>query len=361
MPTVIFEKSRAMSLNIFRRITKIDARRALFSAPAAPWLAPPGGQRGNGRIILDPHLGRLAEGPGSNEYGSGGDLSVPFHAYRPGRHGGICRRSQPSLQRLSVRPVPAPRIPTQRHRRASFTRYSRRDCRAAAGRQNVWMVGGLLPADGLSRPLGHQDFHPLYQEASRLGCMLAVHAQNSLRNNDLFLWRHEAATLAHVWPQMRQFTNLMFSGVVGKLPDLRLAFLEAGCGWVPYLLSKMEPRMADLVRPSKLIERGQVYFQCGEEMTTKTPGGSLFILGVRFSSRRHRGHEQGRQGVCRTRRYSRRSEAQDQLRQSQSALSPLKQCSLQNRDDLHLEQHLAAQVRFQGVTRRAVVFIGKHF
>jgi predicted TIM-barrel fold metal-dependent hydrolase len=125
-----------------------------------------------------------------------------------------------------------------------------------------------LPADGLSRPLGHQDFHPLYQEASRLGCMLAVHAQNSLRNNDLFLWRHEAATLAHVWPQMRQFTNLMFSGVVGKLPDLRLAFLEAGCGWVPYLLSKMEPRMADLVRPSKLIERGQVYFQCGEEMTT---------------------------------------------------------------------------------------------
>jgi predicted TIM-barrel fold metal-dependent hydrolase len=140
------------------------------------------------------------------------------------------------------------------------------------------MVGGLLPADGLTRPLGHQDFHPLYEEASRLGCMLAVHAQNSLRNNDLFLWRHEAATLAHVWPQMRQFTNLMFSGVLGKLPDLRVAFLEAGCGWVPYLMSKMEPRMGDLVRPSKLIERGQVYFQCGEEMTT---GRDLELLGDR--------------------------------------------------------------------------------
>jgi predicted TIM-barrel fold metal-dependent hydrolase len=130
------------------------------------------------------------------------------------------------------------------------------------------MVGGLLPADGLSRPLGHPDFHPLYEEANRLGCMLAVHSQNSLRNNDLFMWRDEAATLAHVWPQMRQFTNLMFSGVLGTYSDLRIAFLEAGCGWVPYLISKMEGRMGESVRPSKLIERGQIYFQCGEEMTT---------------------------------------------------------------------------------------------
>ena len=130
------------------------------------------------------------------------------------------------------------------------------------------MVGGLLPADGLPRPLGHPDFRPLYEQANRLGCMMAVHSQNSLRNNDLFIWRDEAATLAHVWPQMRQFTNLMFSGVLGKFPDLKIAFLEAGCGWVPYLMSKMEPRMGELLRPSKLIERGQIYFQCGEEMTT---------------------------------------------------------------------------------------------
>jgi predicted TIM-barrel fold metal-dependent hydrolase len=52
------------------------------------------------------------------------------------------------------------------------------------------------------------------------------------------------------------------------LPDLKIAFLEAGCGWVPYLMSKMEARMGENVRPSKLIERGQIYFQCGEEMTT---------------------------------------------------------------------------------------------
>lgn len=131
------------------------------------------------------------------------------------------------------------------------------------------MVGGILPADGLPRPLGHSEFHPIYEEADRLGCMLAVHSQNSLRNNDIFLWKDEAATLAHVWPQMRQFTNLMFSGVLARLPNLRIAFLEAGCGWVPYLISKMEPRIKETERPSKLIARGQIYFQCGEELTTR--------------------------------------------------------------------------------------------
>jgi len=134
---------------------------------------------------------------------------------------------------------------------------------------NYAMVGAVLPADGLPRPLGHPEFYPIYEEANRLGCMLAVHSQNSLRNNDLFMWRGEAATLAHVWPQMRQFTNLMFSGVLDRLPNLKIAFLEAGCGWVPYLMSKMGSRMGEAPTPAKLIERGQIYFQCGEEMTTR--------------------------------------------------------------------------------------------
>jgi predicted TIM-barrel fold metal-dependent hydrolase len=162
-------------------------------------------------------------------------------------------RHDPRLKGIAVLPLQEPAAATAELRRAV---------------KEYGMVGGLLPADGLPRPLGHPEFHSVYEEASRLGCMLAVHSQNSLRNNDLFMWRHEAATLAHVWPQMRQFTNLMFSGVLEKLPDLRIAFLEAGCGWVPYLISKMEARMGELTRPSKLIERGQIYFQCGEELTT---------------------------------------------------------------------------------------------
>jgi uncharacterized protein len=86
---------------------------------------------------------------------------------------------------------------------------------------------------------------------------------------------NEVATLAHVIPQMRQFTNIIFSGVMNKLKKLRLGFLEAGCGWAPFLISKIEERLERVspnerpVLPSELLARKQFFFQCGEESTTK--------------------------------------------------------------------------------------------
>jgi predicted TIM-barrel fold metal-dependent hydrolase len=86
---------------------------------------------------------------------------------------------------------------------------------------------------------------------------------------------NEVATLAHVIPQMRQFTNIVFSGLMNTLKKLRLGFLEAGCGWVPFLISKIEERLERVspderpVLPSELLARKQFFFQCGEENTTQ--------------------------------------------------------------------------------------------
>lgn len=137
------------------------------------------------------------------------------------------------------------------------------------------MVGGILPAEGLPLPLGHPLYRPLFQEADRLGCALSVHSCTSLRDNDRFLQPNEVAALAHVIPQMRQFTDIMFSGLMNKLKKLRLGFLEAGCGWAPYLISKIEERLERVppkerpVLPSELLKRKQIFFQCGEEMTVR--------------------------------------------------------------------------------------------
>jgi hypothetical protein len=137
------------------------------------------------------------------------------------------------------------------------------------------MVGGILPAEGLTLPLGHRQYWPVFQEADRLDAALSVHSCTSLRDNDRFLQPNEVAALAHVIPQMRQFTNIMFSGLLNKLKNLRLGFLEAGCGWVPYLISKIEERLERVpprerpVLPSELLARKRLFFQCGEEMTTQ--------------------------------------------------------------------------------------------
>jgi len=137
------------------------------------------------------------------------------------------------------------------------------------------MVGGILPADGLQAPLGHKQYWPVYREADKLGCVLSVHSCNSLRDNDRYLVPNEAAALTHVIPQMRQFTNIMFSGVMNRLRKLRLGFLEAGSGWTAYLIDKIEDRLRRVppaqrpALPSELLARKQLYFQCGEESTTK--------------------------------------------------------------------------------------------
>jgi hypothetical protein len=137
------------------------------------------------------------------------------------------------------------------------------------------MLGGILPAEGLPLALGHRQYWPVFREADQLGCALSIHSCNSLRDNDRYLVPNEAATLTHVIPQMRQFTNIIFSGLMNPLKRLRLGFLEAGCGWVPFLMSKIEERLARVapkerpVLPSELLARKQLYFQCGEEITTK--------------------------------------------------------------------------------------------
>jgi uncharacterized protein len=137
------------------------------------------------------------------------------------------------------------------------------------------MVGGILPAEGLPLPLGHALYRPIFVEADHLGCALSVHSCTSLRDNDRFLQPNEVATLAHVIPQMRQFTNIVFAGVMNKLKKLRLGFLEAGCGWAPFLISKIEERLERVTPserprlPSELLARKQFFFQCGEENTTK--------------------------------------------------------------------------------------------
>jgi len=99
---------------------------------------------------------------------------------------------------------------------------------------NYGMLGGILPAEGLPLPLGHRQYWPVFHAADKLGCTLSIHSCNSLRDNDRYLVPNEAATLTHVIPQMRQFTSLMFSGVLTRLADFRLG--EIGASPAPFVM-----------------------------------------------------------------------------------------------------------------------------
>src|SRR5438552_17640546 len=109
--------------------------------------------------------------------------------------------------------------------------------------RELGFVGAMLPAVGLRKPLGHGDFWPIYAEAERLGLMVGVHATVGGPHffaADLFDRFVEVHTLSHPFAQMIQMTSLAFQGVFEAFPRLKVAFLEAGCTWVPYWLGRMD-------------------------------------------------------------------------------------------------------------------------
>jgi predicted TIM-barrel fold metal-dependent hydrolase len=134
------------------------------------------------------------------------------------------------------------------------------------------LSGGMLAADG-PHLLGDARFAPIYETAERLGVMLGVHASGSHLGGggvELFPRFIQAHTCSHPFGQMRQLTSIVLEGVPERFPRLRLAFLEAGCGWVPYWMERMDDEYARRAaeapalrrRPSEYVRGGTLYFAC---------------------------------------------------------------------------------------------------
>ena len=112
--------------------------------------------------------------------------------------------------------------------------------------RQLGFVGGMLAADG-SHLLGDARFVPVYEEAQGLDVMLAVHASGSHLGGagvELFPRFIQAHTVSHPFGQMRQLTSIILEGIPERFPRLRLAFLEAGSGWVPYWMERMDDEYA---------------------------------------------------------------------------------------------------------------------
>ena len=145
--------------------------------------------------------------------------------------------------------------------------------------RELGMRGALLPAATvMGKAFGHRDFDPLYEEAERLDVALAFHGAPSRGFGfdffDAFIKIH---TLEHPFAILVQFTSLMFDGVFERFPNLRVAFLECGAGWVPYMMDRMDDefekrgkRWCPFLRrkPSEYIREGNVYFSCEVEERT---------------------------------------------------------------------------------------------
>jgi hypothetical protein len=129
-----------------------------------------------------------------------------------------------------------------------------------------------------SRNIAHRDFWPFYEECARQGVSVAFHASGSdtldpLCHFENFLQIH---TLSHAPEQLIACTAVIYSGLLEKYQDLRVAFLEAGIGWVPFWMEHMDeeyefrPFDAPLLKakPSEYMTCGRVFVSCEPEEKT---------------------------------------------------------------------------------------------
>ncbi len=93
------------------------------------------------------------------------------------------------------------------------------------------------------RTLSSPDYFPIYEAASDLGVAVCVHegARSVLpqAGSDRYseFGRHIAC---HPLEQMLACLNFCADGVLERFPRLKVAYLESGCGWVPFWLERMD-------------------------------------------------------------------------------------------------------------------------
>ena len=137
------------------------------------------------------------------------------------------------------------------------------------------LCGGMLAAQAHSKNLGSPEFYPVYEEAQRLNTPIAIHAfggdEPGTEIFDKFICLH---TTGHPFPVLRQLTAIVFGGIPELFPNLRIGYLEVGCGWIPYWAERMDEEWekrgkveAPLCKkkPSEYLTSGNSYYGCEPE------------------------------------------------------------------------------------------------
>ena len=133
---------------------------------------------------------------------------------------------------------------------------------AAAARElrravtELGFLGAMLPSNGLAYPLGDKLYWPVYEEANRLGCCLAVHGgchdRFGLDHLNMYVPVH---ALGHPLGLTINCASMVYSGVFDRFPKLRVAYLEGGVAWLLLLLERLhDSHEAHLpIRPARCV------------------------------------------------------------------------------------------------------------
>jgi uncharacterized protein len=145
--------------------------------------------------------------------------------------------------------------------------------------EQLGFVGVMMPTNVRDQDIGRHEFWPFYEEVERLGVGLALHggiraAERMHGRFDSFIAVH---SVSFPFECMAAVTGLIFAGVPEKFPKLRIAALEGCCGWVPFLMDRLDEefekrgsREAPILKrkPSEYMTSAQFFYAFELEEST---------------------------------------------------------------------------------------------
>jgi predicted TIM-barrel fold metal-dependent hydrolase len=97
------------------------------------------------------------------------------------------------------------------------------------------------------RTLGDRAYDPVWELLQELDCAFATHEFMGLRGNSFGHERFNTFTewhaVVHQFEAMSAMLSMIVHGVFERFPRLRVAYMEAGCGWLPSWLHRIDEQL----------------------------------------------------------------------------------------------------------------------
>jgi predicted TIM-barrel fold metal-dependent hydrolase len=149
------------------------------------------------------------------------------------------------------------------------------DC-VAEGRRAVTELGCValtLPVNILGKNPDDPEIFPIYELAQELDVPVTFHAGGGRFAEDRFTDSYATAhTVCFPMDILFGLTTLLCGGVLERFPTLRVALLEAGCGFLPYYLERLDEHyekrgdeMPIERAPSETFAEGRCLLSCEPE------------------------------------------------------------------------------------------------
>lgn len=172
--------------------------------------------------------------------------------------------------------------------------------------EELGFCGAMLPSTGLKDHLGAKEYWPVYREADRLGCALAVHggAHSGMGFDHMNIYTPVGA-MGHPMGLLINFSGIVFNGILDRFPNARFGFVEGGVAWLLLALErfdrahethvqwnprgelspKADEKVSDYIR--KHVQQGRLIIGCeGDEPSlsdaVKQAGSEAFVFSSDF-------------------------------------------------------------------------------